>query len=320
MVGPTSKIVSRTELYKFPACVFTSAFETCLPNTMEVTMDVSDVDFLEDHWDKTLDDVTLSQICNDIENENTAFEKLEDLSLSQVVDMYEVNVEMEKSMDLSANFELTDVPLTADNVIEELEKAVEGMSSRYSFVDDASVGNLIKSTESKNTRKNTNWSIGTFNDWRGHRMIQTGCVIPEFVKFTAMDINQWLSKFVIETRRKDGKPYPPRTLYLLCVGLLRHLRENGVHLNFLDDRDSRFYEFRRALSARMTELTFEGIGTTTRQAEPISEETEQQLWDKGFLGKDTAKSLSNTMFYYNSKLFGLFGVDEHRNLTTDQFC
>ena len=69
----------------------------------------------------------------------------------------------------------------------------------------------------------------------------------------------------------------------------------------------------------MTELTFEGIGTTTRQAEPISEETEQQLWDKGFLGKDTAKSLSNTMFYYNSKLFGLRGVDEHRNLTTDQF-
>ncbi|XP_063415439.1 uncharacterized protein LOC134697228 [Mytilus trossulus] len=150
-------------------------------------------------------------------------------------------------------------------------------------------------------------------------MIKTKCAIPELLNFTAMDKNQWLSKFAIETRRKDGKPYPPRTLYILCVGLLRCLRENGVNLNFLDERDSRFYEFRRALSARMIELTAQGVGTTTKQAEPISKETEKHLWDKGLLGKTTAKSLTNTMFYYNSKLFGLRGVDEHKHLNTDQF-
>lgn len=283
-------------------------------------MDVTEIDFLEAHWDNTVDDVTLSQICNDIENENTAVEKLEDLSLSQVMDMYEVNAEMDKMIDTPGSFDLMEVEITPENVIEQLEKALDSLhTSRYSFVDDASVGTLIKSTESKNKRKNTNWSIATFNDWRGERMMKTNCAIPELLNFTAMDINQWLSKFAIETRRKDGKPYPPRTLYILCVGLLRCLRENGVNLNFLDERDSRFYEFRRALSARMIELTAQGVGTTTKQAEPISKETEKHLWDKGLLGKTTAKSMTNTMFYYNSKLFGLRGVDEHKHLNTDQF-
>ncbi|CAG2250785.1 unnamed protein product [Mytilus edulis] len=145
------------------------------------------------------------------------------------------------------------------------------------------------------------------------------CAIPELLQFTANDVNQWLSKFVIETRRKDGKPYPPKTLYLLCVGILRFHRENGVHMNFLDEKDCVFYDFRRSLSARMTELTKQGIGTTTKQAEAISEETESTLWEKGLLGSTSSKAIMNTMFFYNSKLFGLRGVDEHRNLSVDQF-
>ena len=31
----------------------------------------------------------------------------------------------------------------------------------------------------------------------------------------------WLSKFVVEVRRKDGKPYPPQSLYQICCGLQR---------------------------------------------------------------------------------------------------
>ena len=69
----------------------------------------------------------------------------------------------------------------------------------------------------------------------------------------------------------------------------------------------------------MTELTMEGIGTTTKQAEAISQETENILWEKGLLGNGSSKAILNTMFFYNSKLFGLRGVDEHRNLSVDQF-
>ena len=56
-----------------------------------------------------------------------------------------------------------------------------------------------------------------------------------------------------------------------------------------------------------------------RQADPICEETEDILWEKGLLGNATSKAMLNTVFYYNSKLFGLRGVDEHRNLSVEQF-
>lgn len=62
----------------------------------------------------------------------------------------------------------------------------------------------------------------------------------------------------------------------------------------------------------MSELTAAGVGIRPKQAEPISAETENKLWEKGLLGNGTEKSLLNTMFFYNCKLFGFRGVDEHR--------
>ncbi|CAG2185089.1 unnamed protein product [Mytilus edulis] len=283
----------------FPAALSVCAFQ---PSEMASKIERSDIDFLNviPEWDNSIDDLTLSQTCKDAENENTAFEKLEDLTLSQALDQYEVDFEMDDLPD----FELTQVPLTADNIIDEMEKTVTVIcneNSRYLIVEDIDIDKLVKSTESRNTRKNTTWSVATFNDWRVARMKSNYCAIPELLQFTANDVNQWLSKFVIETRRKDGKPYPPNTLYLLCVGILRFHRENGVHMNFLDEKDCVFYDFRRSL----TELTKQGIGTTTKQAEAISEETESTLWEKGLLGSTSSKAIMNTMFFYNSKLFGL---------------
>lgn len=56
----------------------------------------------------------------------------------------------------------------------------------------------------------------------------TGTFIPDLEKITnETEINNLMTRFVLEVRRKDGNPYPPRSLYQLCVGLLRHLRENG---------------------------------------------------------------------------------------------
>ncbi|CAC5371590.1 unnamed protein product [Mytilus coruscus] len=194
-----------------------------------------------------------------------------DLTFSQALDKYEVDMNGNHEVDISqSDFQLTQVPITADNVIEQLEKIImpetnvavkaEGHvnNGRYgNFVNDMDIGILVKSTESKNTRKNTNWSISSFNDWRSARIASTSCAIPELTRFTVGDINQWMTRFVIETIRQDGKPYPPKTLYMLCVGILRHLRENEVHINFLDEKDSQFYEFKRSLSARMTQLTAE---------------------------------------------------------------
>ena len=57
---------------------------------------------------------------------------------------------------------------------------------------------------------------------------------------------------------------------------------------------------------------------TTGIQEAISQEEEEQFWAVGQLGGRTSKSLLNTVYYYNGKLFGL-RHGEHRNITVNNF-
>lgn len=50
------------------------------------TVNLLEMDFLYAHWDQSVDDITLSQICTDMENEHTVFEKMDDVTLSQGLD------------------------------------------------------------------------------------------------------------------------------------------------------------------------------------------------------------------------------------------
>jgi hypothetical protein len=62
------------------------------------------------------------------------------------------------------------------------------------FVTDNDLRDLLNSTESKNTRKNTDWSLTTFNDWRTSRMSATGDQIPDILSSSAEELNFLLLK------------------------------------------------------------------------------------------------------------------------------
>ncbi|KAL5015045.1 hypothetical protein ScPMuIL_009315 [Solemya velum] len=118
---------------------------------------------------------------------------------------------------------------------------------------------------------------------------------------------------------KTGPPTPPRSLYLIICGLLRHLRDYDVNdKNLLDSKNGVFCGFGKVLDAKMKELLSNGHGTTTKQAQPLMPEDEK-LWQNNVFGSDTAESLQATMFFYSCKLFGLRGHDEHHDLKCDQF-
>ena len=61
-------------------------------------------------------------------------------------------------------------------------------------------------------------------------------VYSQLVEMNEIEMNEWMTRFVLEARRKDGAPYPPRFLYQICVGLLRYYREKGNDSNFLDEK------------------------------------------------------------------------------------
>lgn len=100
--------------------------------------------------------------------------------------------------------------------------------------------------------------------------------------------------------------------HLVC-GILRSLRDIGIaDKNLLDDKNPNFARFRSVLDAQMKFLTKEGVGGKKREAQPVSEDDEIIMWEKVF-GDKNAMTLQYTVFFYNCKLFGLRGFDEHRD-------
>lgn len=96
-------------------------------------------------------------------------------------------------------------------------------------------------------------------------MSTTGDQIPDILSFSGKELNVWMSGFVFETQRNDVEAYPSKTLYKLCIGLLRIWQENDLHFNFLDGKNSQFYEFWKTLRARITELITPGVWSSTKK-------------------------------------------------------
>ncbi|CAC5377501.1 unnamed protein product [Mytilus coruscus] len=60
------------------------------------------------------------------------------------------------------------------------------------------------------------------------------------------------------------------------------------------------------------------LGRFVIEADPLSIELEEKLWESDVFGFSSAETLLHTVFFYNSKLFGPRGRDEHRNLQVEQ--
>lgn len=72
------------------------------------------------------------------------------------------------------------------------------------------------------------------------------------------ELNYWLSKFVLEACKSSGEPYPPDTLYNICAGLLRYIRERRPEVNIF--KDSTYAGFQRTLDGEMKRLRASGLG------------------------------------------------------------
>ena len=88
-------------------------------------------------------------------------------------------------------------------------------------------------------------------------------------------------------------------------------------MNFL--QDPIFSTLWYNLDIQMKQNTKAGVGLTTNQPEAITNEQEDQLWQKGILGTETPLALSRALFFLVGIHFGLRSGDEHRTLTTKNF-
>ena len=65
---------------------------------------------------------------------------------------------------------------------------------------------LIENHKNRNTKKKTNWAAGVFSSWRNAAGPE---FVPEIQLMTVEQMNHYLSRFVVEARKKEVEPYRP---------------------------------------------------------------------------------------------------------------
>lgn len=200
------------------------------------------------------------------------------------------------------------------------------MAKRFgSPVSDNKESSIRASAVPTTTKASTEWGIRVWNEWASIRgssgSTDRAPVDTPLLEMPVVDLSYWMGKFVLEVRKKDGKEYPPKSLYALVCCFKRFFEQNGVHnINPLSTIDNAvFGDFRRTLDAEMKRLHGSGLGASARRAEPITLDEEALLWTSGQFGTHNAKVIINTVYYYNCKVFGLRSFDEHRNLQCSQY-
>ena len=130
------------------------------------------------------------------------------------------------------------------------------------------------------------------------------------------DMQYWLCRFVLEVRTKKGTEYAPNTLYHLLhiCGIMRYVRTTCEKPEIDFFKDYEFSQFRSSLDAEMKRLQATGLGSTRKQAEPLSMQEEELLWEKKLLGDHCPEALLNTMVFMNGLYFALRSGGEHRQL------
>ncbi|XP_053399248.1 uncharacterized protein LOC123560554 [Mercenaria mercenaria] len=179
----------------------------------------------------------------------------------------------------------------------------------------------------KKTRALNEWSVKVWVDWARHRNAQPvtvyepGYPIPEDIGLLddAM-LNYWGQRFIMEIKRQDGADHPPNTLHQLVCGLQRYLRNvcGKLYINFIKE-GTQFNDFRKSLDTRMKELYAAGVGIKRSSSDPVTMSDEIRMWEIGVFNSSSATGLSNAVFYYNGKLFGFRGFQEHINCQATQF-
>ena len=131
------------------------------------------------------------------------------------------------------------------------------------------------------------------------------------------DSAAWLSLYVAEARELDGSPFPPKSLYLLLTGLLRHMRSKNPNCpNFIETNQPEFISLHNAMDNVFRKLRAEGVqADSVKVLKPLAN---RQLWDSGSLSTETPKGLLPAVFFNNGLSFCLRGGEEHRNLRLSQ--
>ena len=199
----------------------------------------------------------------------------------------------------------------------------KGRDNGPSFLSIAEEAALSEKCVPKNTAISTKWAVSNFECWRKRRN-ETFNLEPErqvpdglLLGHDSAALCKWLSVYVAEARKQDGSPFPPKSLYVLLTGLLRHMRsKNPTCPNFLETNQLEFVSLHNAMDNVFRKLHVEGVQAESRSMEAFNKEEIGHLWGSGSLSTKTPKGLLRAVFFNNGISFCLRGGGGGRSTVT----
>lgn len=126
---------------------------------------------------------------------------------------------------------------------------------------------------------------------------------------TVAELNYGLARFVNEIRRPNGENYIPDSIYYLCLGIQEYLygsnRKDNIFIN--PSYETFEQELNKILRSWQPSILPDGS--------IFSRVEEDYLWRIKQLGSHSPFALLNTLFYFNTKYFGLKTVEQHLRLS-----
>nr|XP_028582112.1 zinc finger MYM-type protein 2 isoform X2 [Podarcis muralis] len=131
----------------------------------------------------------------------------------------------------------------------------------------------------------------------------------DIVSHTSAELNFGLAHFVNEIRRPNGENYAPDSIYYLCLGIQEYLNGSNRKDNIFLDPDYQTFEQEINKILRCWQPSILPDGSIFSRVE------EDYLWRIKQLGSHSPVALLNTLFYFNTKYFGLKTVEQHLRLS-----
>lgn len=191
---------------------------------------------------------------------------------------------------------------------------------------------ILSLLDRNQTRKATCFSLMSWKCWASQRNSSPpdDKTIPDFhdvCHLTIEEMDELLAVYVTEIKCRDGQEYLEDSIRGLCHGLQRFLRCFCQYYSkpqiMIMKNYSQFPKFMQAFRKR---LKFCKGKKRQAPAKGITKVQEESLWNNGVFGIDSAQALSDTIFFYTVKIFGItagaslrFVKPENFTFSSDQF-
>ena len=140
-----------------------------------------------------------------------------------------------------------------------LKKTVSTLR-KFKNVTEGKIEDMKKTKLKKRTEMKMMWGVRAYNEWRSVRLSDQATYNPRILQ---SDLNDTVNlskaafkflmcKFMVEVVKiKDGKDYPGRSLYQMCVAIQKYLFSKGLKWKLIEGE---FEKLRNVLDNTMKEI------------------------------------------------------------------